>query len=272
MRPLSAGAVVALAALSVGASASAVPGLTPSNSVVAPLIVRDSIHIEGVGCGGSASASIALPANVLDVKVRRPAVGTRDLDARITDVVVQANAVTFTAVGDSASVCDPNSDATPPASRAWSANFAAEVGAKRQAPATLRTDWYPRSRFVVRPRVVGLGFGPGLAENDTVRRMTWKHFGGRKAVGFGIFKVRHFFCPSPARCARENGQPVRVELTLPGYCSPDNVVQAGGAGSNFVFYGKIAAITTRRLGVLKPGTELESYKPDCQSGRPVRLR
>jgi len=188
-------------------------------------------------------------------------------------VVVQTNAVTFTAVGDGAVVCDPNSDPTPPASRSWSANFAAEASAKRQAPATLRTDWYPRSRYVLRPRVVGLGFGPGLAENDTVRHVTWKHFGGRKAVGFGTFKVRHFFCPSPARCARENGERVRVELTLPSYCRPDNVVAAGEPVSNFVFYGKIAAFTSRRVGVLKPGTEFESYKPDCgDAGRPVRLR
>jgi hypothetical protein len=214
----------------------------------------------------------ALLPNVLDVNVRAPGVGTRDGDARITDVVVQANVVTFIAVDDGEFVCDPNSDSAPPASRPWSANFAAEVGTKRQAPATLRTDWYRRSRYVVRPRVVGLGFGPGLAENDTVRRVTWKRFGGHKAVGFGIFKVMHFFCPSRDRCARENGERVRVELTRPSYCSPDNVVPAGDPVSNFVFYGKIAAITPRRVGVLKPGTEFESYKPDCRHRRPVRLR
>jgi hypothetical protein len=264
MRLLSAGAVVVLASLSVWASASA--------AVIAPLLVRDSIRIEGVGCGVPASASMALPASVFDVNVRRPAVGTRDGDARITDVVAQASAVTFTAVADSDFICDPNSDPTPPASRSWSAEFAAEVGAKRQLPVTARTDWYPRRRYVVRPRIVGLGTGPGLAENETVRHVTWKRFGGRKAVGFGIFKVRRFFCPSPARCAPENGQRVRVELTLPSYCRGDNVVPAGEPVSNFVFYGKIAAITTRRLGVLKPGTEFESYKPDCSPGRPVRLR
>jgi hypothetical protein len=272
MRLLSTGAVVVLASLPVWASAGAVPELTRSNSVVAPLLVRDSIRIEGVGCGVPASATMALPANILDVKVRRPAVGTRDLDARITDVVVQANAVTFTAVADSNFVCDPNADPTPPASRPWSADFAAEVGAKRQAPATLRTDWYPRRRYVVRPRVVGLGAGPGLAENETVRRVTWKRFGGRKAVGFGIFKFRHFFCPSRDRCALGNGQRVRVELTLPSYCRGDNVVPAGEPVSNFVFYGKIATFTTRRVGVLKPGTEFESYKPGCNPGTPVRIR
>lgn len=146
-----------LASLSAWASASAAPELTPSNSVIAPLLVRDSIHIEGIGCGVPASASMALPPNVLDVNVRAPGVGTRDGDARITDVVVQANVVTFTSVDDGEFVCDPNSDSAPPASRPWSADFAAEVGAKRQAPATLRTDWYRRSRCVVRPRVVGLG-------------------------------------------------------------------------------------------------------------------
>ena len=63
-----------------------------------------------------------------------------------------------------------------------------------------------------------------------------------------------------------------MELTRPSYRSPDNVVPAGDPVSNFVFYGKIAAITTRHVGVLKPGTEFESYKPDSRHRRPVRLR
>ena len=109
-----------LASLSAWASASAAPELTPSNSVIAPLLVRDSIHIEGIGCGVPASASMALPPNVLDVNVRAPGVGTRDGDARITDVVVQANVVTFTSVDDGEFVCDLNSDSAPPASRPWS--------------------------------------------------------------------------------------------------------------------------------------------------------
>jgi len=105
-----------------------------------------------------------------------------------------------------------------------------------------------------------------------VRHVHWKSFGGRKAVGFGTFKLRHFFCPSRNRCGVEEGQPVRVELTRPGYCTPDNVLSVGTPVGRFVFYGKIAVFNRRRIGVLKPGTEFQSYKPECSAGKPVPLR
>jgi hypothetical protein len=245
-----------------------------ANLVAAPVVVRDQIAIEGVGCGVPASADMALPAGLTDVRVRRPAVGDRDGDARLTGVAVQPSAVTFTAVADGDEACQPNPDpsATPPAERRWFAVFDAEVAAKHAAPVAARTDWTRHPRFASRPRTVGLGFQPGLGANNTVRNVTWRRFGGRTAIGFGTFKASHFLCPSRDRCITEDGDRVKVKLTLPGYCATDNIVNAGEPLGRFVFYGKIAVINRHQLGVLKPGTEFESYKPHCFPGNPVRLR
>jgi len=243
-----------------------------AGSVLAPVIVRDQIAIDGVGCGVPASANLALPAGLIDVRVRRPAVGARDGDARITEVVVQPSAVTFTAVADSDDICNPPSGGTPPAERRWFALFDGEVDAKQRVTVTARSDWSLHPRFTVRPRIVALSSGPGLSQSDTVRRVRWKTYGGRKAVGFGVFKARHFFCPSRNRCIPEDGQRVRVELTRPGYCGTDNVLRAGEPVPRFVFYGKLAVFNRHRIGVLKPGTEFQSYKPECFPGKPVRLR
>jgi hypothetical protein len=264
VRRLCAAVAVVLAG---GVAASASGG-----SVVAPLLVRGQIDIEGVGCGVPASADLTLPAGVTDVRVRTPAVGARDGDAQITNVAVGTGAVTFTAVADGDATCNPDSGSTPPAERRWSALFDAEIAAKQATPVAVRTDWLLHGRFALRPRIVGVSSGPGLAANDTVRHVRWKSFGGRKAVGFGTFRLRHFFCPSRNRCGAEDGQPVRVELTRPGYCPPDNVLDAGVPVGRFVFYGKIAVYNRRRIGVLKPGTEFQSYKPECFPGKPVRLR
>jgi hypothetical protein len=242
-----------------------------AGSVVAPVLVGGQIDIEGVGCGVPASANLALPTGLTDVRVHRPAVGARDGDASITSVTVGTNAVTFTAVADGDGTCNPAADDTPPAERRWSAIYDAEVAAKHAAPVAVRTDWLLHGRFALRPRIVGVSSGPGLAANETVRHVRWKSFGGRKAVGFGTFRLRHFFCPSRNRCGIEDGQPVRVELTRPGYCAPDNVLTAGAPVGRFVFYGKLAVFNRRRIGVLKPGTEFQSYKPECSAGKPVRL-
>src|SRR6476619_7355344 len=97
-----------------------------AGSVVAPVLVRGQIDIEGVGCGVPATANLALPGGLTDVRVRRPAVGARDDDASLTGVAVGANAVTFTAVADGSDTCDPESGSTPPAERRWSAIYDAE--------------------------------------------------------------------------------------------------------------------------------------------------
>jgi hypothetical protein len=272
MRLISASAVALVAVVSVGASASAAPPVTPGKPVAAPQVVRDVLEIKGVGCGVPASSSLALPPNVFGVQVQRPKVGAKDVQAHITKVVSTPNAVTFTAVADSDAICDPDRDPTPPASRRWSAEFEVEVAMKRRVVVAARADWLPRGGYLVHPRVVGLSSGAGLAQTDTVRDVRWNSFGGRKAVGFGVFKARRFFCPSPSRCIPQHNQPVRVELTLPTYCTGTNVVTSRGA-RDFVFYGKVAAFNLRRIVSLRPGTEIQSYTPDCAPpSKPVRLR
>ena len=251
MLGLSAAAVVVLAGVAVWPSGAAQSALTPRNSVVAPLLVRDSIGIEGIGCGVPASATVTLPAGAFDLRVRRPSVGARSEDAPLTNVSVQGNAVTFTAVADGDRVCDPDSEATPPANRAWSADFDVEVGITHSGGVVLWDGDQPRGKsFTVRPREVRIGIA------GAARRVRWKQFGGRKAVGFGSFKS---LIPCAGGCS-DNGTRLRVELTRPARCPG---LTRPGHKEDAVFYAKIAFVLRQRLGVLRPGTEWISTKRTC---------
>jgi hypothetical protein len=242
MLRLSAAAVLALATVAVWSPGAAESALTPRNSVVAPLVVTEEIGIEGVGCGVPASATVTLPAGVSDVRVKRPSVGARSLDAQLTNVSVQGNAVTFTAVADGAPVCDPNEEATPPANRRWSEVLDAEVGYKlRVGVASVRDQFETRGKVLrVRPRRVQIGI------SAAARGIRWKQFGGLKAVGFGTFKS---LTPCPGGCT-DNGTRLRVELTRPAHCP----------GLEPVFYSKVAFVLRERLGILRPGREWISDK------------
>jgi hypothetical protein len=268
MRRLFSAAALALITAPLWPSSPASPTPTARKSVAAPLVVRDRTDIQGVGCGMPASWTLTLPARAFGARVRKPKVGARDGDARLTDVAAHGTAVTFTAVADSQEICDPNASSIPPAQRPWSAGFAFEVAFKRLETVAVRSDWNGRG-FLVRPRVVG--FNSTIA--PTVRNMRWKVFGGRKAVGYGTFRFPPGSFPSPARCPPE-GQRVRVELSRPGYCRGDNVLQAGDPVRRFVFYGETAAVNLRRLGVLRSGTKFLAYHPDCGAYgvRPILIR
>jgi hypothetical protein len=235
----------------------------PRSSVLASLVARDSIAIAGVGCGVPASATQTLPAGAFDVQVKQPLVGTRDLDAQITDVSIQGNAVTFTAVADSAAVCDPAEDPTPPADRPWSAQFDAEASFKQRVEVVLR-NLFPLQgkRVAVRPRRVRIGLA-GVA-----RKIRWKRFGGPTAIGHGIYKS---VTPCAGGCT-DNGTRLSVKLTRPVHCPSDS--QPGGK-QEFVFYGKVAFVLRERLGVLKPGTEWISTRlKECPADgrKPVAVR
>jgi hypothetical protein len=260
MRRLSAAAVLALGAVAAWPSGAAELALTPRNSIVAPLVVTERIAIEGVGCGVPASAAVTLPAGASDVRVARPAVGARDLDAQLTGVAVQGNAVIFTAVADGADVCDPSASATPPASRSWSAGFDVEVAFKQRVGVVHRNRDNPRGkRFAVRPREVRVQFFV------TARPVRWTRFGGRMAVGLSSFK---YLAPCAGGCS-DNGTRIRVELTRPGRCSG---MTLPGHTEDVVFYTKVAYVLRERLGVLRPGTEWFSHKLDCPpDGRPPIL-
>jgi hypothetical protein len=131
-RRLSAAAVSAFAIASLWPSAAAETRLTPRNSLIATLVLRDAIDIDGVGCGVPASATLALPTGAFKVHVSRPLVGAQDADAHLTGLSVKGNGVTFTAVADSTRVCDPNADTRPPANRPWSAEFNVVAGFKKR--------------------------------------------------------------------------------------------------------------------------------------------
>lgn len=263
MHHLSAAAVLALAtaSLSLWPSAAAEPRLTPRNSVVASLLVHDSIDINGVGCGVAASATLPLPAGSSDVQVRRPLVGARDVDAQLTGVSAQGNMVTFTAVADSARICDPDAETTPPASRPWSAEFDAEAGFKERVMVVLwNLDPLRGKTFTVRPHQVRIGL------SGAARQIRWKQFGGRTAVGFGSFK-------SIGACAggcTDNGTRLTVKLTRPVHCPGET---QHGHKEDVVFYGKVAFVLRERLGVLKPGRVWISAKLTCPLGsKPVPVR
>jgi hypothetical protein len=268
MRRLFAAVVLALLTAPIWPS-SAQPTRTAGNSVAAPLLIRDQTDIEGVGCGVPSSWTLRLPARAFAVSVRKPKVGARDLDAKITDIAVQAGAIKFTAVADSQDICDPNASEIPPAQRHWTAFVPLEVRFKRLDTVAVRIDW-ARGGYRVRPRVVVFGFSDIFPRAVNIR---WRSFGGRKAIGFGIFRYPRSTCPS-GRCGAPDGQRVRVELTLPGYCPGQNVFFVGAPVGRFVFYGELAAINLRKLGVLRPGTKFVAYHPDCGSygAHPIRIR
>ena len=253
MRRLSAAAVLALATVAVWPSGAAESALTPRNSVVAPLFITDSISLEGVGCGVPASATVTLPAGVFDVRVQRPSVGARsqDRDALLTNVSVQGNAVTFTAVADGDRVCDPNADDTPPANRAWFSLFDVEIGfTQRVGVVHWNRDGPGGKTFKVRPREVRIGIA------GAARGVRWTQFGGRKAVGFGSFRS---LIPCAGGCS-DNGTRLRVELTRPARCPR---LRLPGHKEDAVFYSKVAFVLRQRLGVLRPGREWMSTKLTC---------
>ncbi|HEY7602727.1 MAG TPA: hypothetical protein VH760_00600 [Gaiellaceae bacterium] len=254
--------VVAVAWLGVGAAAAGAGPLSPApgSSVVAPLLLTSSIDMDGIGCGVPATWTTTLPAGAFDGHVRKPVRGVRSLDARVAAVAVRGRAVTITAIADSREICDPGADQVPPESRRWSAGFPLEVAFARRETTAVVADWRLRNSLVVRPNVVSLRAYTQDA-TDTVVKVRWKQYGGRKAVGFGIFKAAPFFCPSPARCSRANGQPVRVELSRPSYCPGANIVAPGKPVKPFVFYGSISAFNMRRIGVIKLGTNFQGYEP-----------
>ena len=240
---LSAAALLALTTLSLWLSAAGASTLAPRNSVLASLLARDLVAFDGVGCGVPASATLALPKGAFDVQVKQPSVGARDGDAQITGVSVQGDVVTFSAVADSARVCDPNEDTTPPADRPWSAEFEGEASFKQQVMVVLR-NLFPLEgkRTAVRPRRVRIGLA------GAARKIRWKRFGGRTAIGLGTYKS---VVPCAGGCT-DNGTRLTVKLTRPVHCPSDS---QPGRTQEFVFYGKVAFVVRERLGRLKPGTE-----------------
>jgi hypothetical protein len=235
-----------LAALGViAALALATTALAGGNgSIVAPLRVSDAtVEIQGAGCGVPATATLTLPAGASNVQVRKPAVGGRNSNARLTDVSVQGNVVTFTAVGDGSAVCGD----TP--NEPWFLDFGTgdrSLDVAFNAPTTVAVLDEHSQSFKVRPRTVPLTNGPGF----TASRVRWKRFGGSKAIGFGtIFGGR-----------------VKLTLTRPSYCPGQRLP---GHVEDAVFYGQVVFIG---LGGRQQGLRRAARIPRCEIHKnPTRL-
>jgi hypothetical protein len=262
MRRLRAALVLALAAVAAWPSAVAESQLTPRNSIVAALPLKDSVTIRGVGCGVSASATFTPPAGTVDLRIQRPSAGAREGDAQLTNVSVQGTAATFTAVADGPSVCDPGSGSTPPANRPWFAHFDVEAAIKQRVGVVhFDLERTRGSAFKVRPRAIPIRL------LGSARRIRWRRFGGREAVGSAVFRAEG---PCPGGCT-DNGTRLTVKLTRPSRCAN---VHMPGHTEDAVFYGKFAFVLRERLGVLRPGREWISKEITCPpaGSKPIRIR
>jgi hypothetical protein len=226
----------------------ACPGVAFGGSLIARSERFDSVRIDGVGCGIGASTVVSLPPTSTDIRVRSPKVGDTTLDTRLTEAAVVGPSVRFTAVGTGDFICDPAEDpSVPPAQRPWSGSYDTDIAFRERVSSRYWSGRDPKLR--TRPRTVSIHF---VAK---VRKIRWRSFGGRKATGFGRMKVdeppgfhcTHSTCPG-------HGDRFKVVLSRPSRCA-DN--------GNAVWYGRIAFITTKRVGVIKPGHLFASVKPTC---------
>jgi hypothetical protein len=232
----------------------------PATAGAATLIARsehtDDVVIEGVGCGVPASVVVGLPASATDVRVRAPDVGDTALDARLTEATVLGASVRFTAVGDGPVICDPAEDpAVPPSQRPWSGEFGSRITFRERVSARYWSGRDPKLR--TRPRSVAIHFVA------SVRKIRWRTFGGRRAIGFGRLRAD---APPGFTCTRRkcpgHGRRFKVVLSRPSRCAD---------WGDSVWYDRIAFVTTTRVGVIRPGRVFASFDPDCGLSKPKRV-
>jgi hypothetical protein len=218
-------------------------------SIVAPFQLTGDVTLSGRGCGNPGSANVALPPGATDPLVRKPVVGQAGRESRITEALIDGAQARFTAVGDR-DACDPAAGDTPPDQRAWEDDYAYTIDYR----ARVAVGYWP-GQGVGPPRVrpPKITIGQGATRCCWLSPIRWRSFGGRTAVGFGRW---HAVVPKGARCL-ECGKRYKVVLSRPSRCSD--------LGQR-VYYGKVAFVTTRRIGVLTPGTEEVSVKPTCYGG------
>jgi len=221
-------------------------------AIIAPFTLTGTVTISGTGCGNPGSASVALPAAATGAVLRKPAVGDQGLRSKITEATLDGSAARFTAIGAGDVVCDPAESDTPPDQRAWDDDYAYAIAYR--APATVAY-WPGQGIGPPRVRPSKITIGEFETRCCWVSHIRWRSFGGRTAVGFGRY---HQYVPKGTPCTGcPNGVRYKVVLSRPSRCSD--------LGQS-VYYGKVAFVTTRRHGVLKPGTEEVSIKPVCYGG------
>jgi hypothetical protein len=228
------------------------PGVAVAGSFIARSERTGEVEIEGVGCGVPASQVLALPPSSTDVRVREPKVGDTSLDSRLTEAAVVGASVRLTAVGDGPFICDPAADPDPPSTRPWRGEYDYDIAFRERTSARY---WSGTSkRLKTRPRSVTIRF---VAK---VRKIRWRTFGGRKAVGFGRMVVDS---PPGFTCTRRkcpgHGERFKVLLSRPSRC-----LDHGEA----VWYGRVAFFTTKRILRIPAGGHFASFKPNCGLSEP----
>lgn len=226
----------------------ACPSVAAGGSLIARSERFDEVSIEGVGCGIAASTVVSLPPTSTDIRVRSPKVGDTTPDSRLTEAAVSGASVRFTAVGEGDFVCDPAEDpSVPPSQRPWSGSYDTDIAFRERVSARYWSGRDPKLK--TRPRTVAIHF---VAK---VRKIRWRTFGARKAIGFGRLRVDEppgFHCTH--RTCPGHGDRFKVVLSRPSRCA-DN--------GNAVWYGRIAFFTTKRVGMIPAGGFFASFKPPC---------
>jgi hypothetical protein len=230
----------------------ACPGVAAAGSLMARSERTGTVAIEGVGCGVAASSVLTLPASATDVRVREPEVGATTLDSRLTEAAVVGASVRFTAVGAGDDICDPAADPEPPTRRPWDGVYDYDVAFRERVSARYWSG--STKRLKTRPRSVTMRY---IA---TVRKIRWRRFGGRQAVGFGRMVVDS---PPGFTCTRRtcpgHGRRFKVVLSRPSRCA-DN--------GDAVWYGRIAFFATKRILRIPAGGLFSSFKPRCGLSEP----
>ncbi|HEX5618056.1 MAG TPA: hypothetical protein VFX51_06535 [Solirubrobacteraceae bacterium] len=228
------------------------PGVAMAGSLIARSERTGEVEIEGVGCGVAASTVLPLPASSTDIRVRAPKVGDMALDSQLTEAAVVGAGVRFTAVGAGDFICDPAEDPTPPSTRPWNDKYDYDIAFRERVSARFASGF--SRKLKTRPRSVTIRFVA------TVRKIRWRRFGGRKAVGFGRMVVDS---PPGFTCTRRtcpgHGRRFKVLLSRPSRCA-----DFGDA----VWYGRVGFFTTKRLMAIPAGGLFASFKPSCGLSEP----
>ena len=228
-------------AVVLGLLLAAIPASALAGSVPVPSTLTGKVKISGTGCVTPATASVDLPRGASNVNVRKPQVGDVRPESHITGVEVDGDAVRISAQS-TAELCFPEAE--------WSDTYRYAIDYEQRTVVHFSYGSYRTTPHPVRPRNIEMQF------YATVRDIKWRSFGGRKAVGFGTIRFDEppgVHC-TPKTCLGE-GDRFKVVLSRPSLC-----------GTFGPYYGKYAFVTTTQVGVVKPGREMASKKPDCLGG------
>jgi hypothetical protein len=230
------------------------PAVTAADTTLVRSERSDVAEIAGVGCGVAGATTVTLPTGATAIAVARPKLGETTDESRLTGVLVAGTSVQLTAVGDGATVCDPEEDPdVPPAQRPWQAVYRYDIAFhERVSVAYWAGAAVRRARPAARPRTVRV---PDIA---TMIHLRWRSFGGRRAVGYGRLR-----CEIPGCVGR--GDRFNVVLGDPSRC--------GDVGDT-VYYGHIRFYTTRTyklIYTIHRGALYSGGNPQCASTPVTRV-